>query len=163
MDADGASLLYAMFCDYAAEQVVSMLRFVVREAQNLMMRRKQARDSSSSSGTDRRESDTSDTSRNDQVRKPASADANGSATPMDTGSSSDDGSSNNSSCLNNNSEGSKHAGASSSKSKKQSGKPSDVPPGDTSLTDVQLLLAIQQLADSKLGTQQLVLQQVTME
>lgn len=39
-------------------------------------------------------------------------------------------------------------------------KPSDVPPGETSLTDVQLLLAVQQLVDTKHGTQQLVLHQV---
>jgi hypothetical protein len=41
-----------------------------------------------------------------------------------------------------------------------SSKPGDVPPGETSLTDVHLLLAVQQLADTKTGTQQLVLHQV---
>jgi hypothetical protein len=35
-----------------------------------------------------------------------------------------------------------------------------MPPGETSLTDVQLLLGVQQLADVKTGTQQLVLYQV---
>ena len=162
-------LCYAVL---AAEQVVAMLRFVVREAQNLMMRRKHSRASSSSS----RDSDTSDTSRTDQDAAAANNSATAAAaaaggaggaastSSMDTGSSSDGSSSSSHENNRSSSSGGKEAGASSSSSgggsKSKGVKPGDIPPGETSLTDVQLLLAVQQMADEKQGTQQLILHQV---